>query len=131
MPATLEVETQLRHLRVGLKLIACLVSPILTLHLYFAVSKVFTAREMLADMGGSSLPVAFKLLTAQPLITQSLPIISLLAYFALLFACLRYRSFVFLHYFAASLAIHLLMIWVFNWAALLPFIDVIRNMQSI
>ncbi|MDA0765531.1 MAG: hypothetical protein O3A87_00650 [Verrucomicrobia bacterium] len=130
MTPALDTEKQLRDLRVGLKLIACLISPLLTLQLFVAATKLVHAREMYADMGSVELPGLFNLLSSHPLIVQSLPLLSLASFIALLIVCFRSRTALFLYLFSFSLFLHLLLIWLFDFAAGLPLYKIIQNMQN-
>jgi hypothetical protein len=130
MTPSLETEKQLYELRRGLKLLACLISPLLTLQLFVAATRLVHTREMYADMGSSQIPGLFKLLSSYPLVVQTLPLLSLASFIALLIVCFRSRTALFLYLFSFSLFLHLLLIWLFDFAAGLPLYKIIQNMQD-
>lgn len=126
MSLTPDSEKQLSQLRLGLKLIACLVSPLLTLQLYAAVATLFASREMAAELG-AALPGLVLLLTAQPLLLKALPAVSFAAFLAVLVLSVRGRDGRFLVVFAISLALHLLLVWIIGLAADLPLRQLIQG----
>jgi|GEM_PF-2485651 len=130
MTPSLDTEKQLYELRRALKLLACLISPLLTLQLFLAVTRLSLSREMYAEMGGAALPTIYTILASRPLLIQCLPFLSFAAFIALLIICFRVRTTLFLHYFAISLFLHLLLIWLFDFIAGLPLQHIIQSMQQ-